>query len=1144
MTGTAFGAPTTAAVESANHAFDIPAENAETALRTFAEQADTQFVYSADKVTGVRTNALRGSYAPREALDRLVSGTELFVVQDDRTGALTVDRNRSRAISQNSPTHQNETNVKTYTQTRKTLLGWLAALFVATGSASVNAQEVTPVAPPSQQNPPEETTQIRDEAIILSPFVVSTDKDNGYIASNTLAGSFLNTPLADTPLAVSVLTKDFIEDIGALKISDAIEYATGAGNDIGGGGYQVGATTGNGLIENDYNFMIRGYRLVQTTRDFFPTILQGDAFNLERIDISRGPNSTLFGVGGAGGIVNFTPKSAQIGQNIDELDLRVESYDFTREALDLNRTLMGNKLAVRINLMNQRANGFFDFETDNERKGAVAVTWRPTNSLTIRLDGEFGETHQNKVRPWGPFDSITPWIRAGSYFSPYGTGQYAVTPGDNNYSQSSPYSGIFGERREGNDGNETTFTNGPLAGEPMWMGTRPLGQRYFRTSMGVNIANFNTNVNYDNPGVFPENGNVTGPGAYVETKYHTNGATIEQAIGKNMYLAVAVNESKVTANIHNSMGFASDAIEYDVTSTLPVYNSDRSWAATPGSTTEATGTIHFGQQIANPNMGKLMVGDYQPYGEFTGTLQDDARVSLTYHLDLGRLAGDHHFLAFVSRSDQKTEYKDTFETNVAPNRPDPSYYYNGINFSGRSTYIDPFSSNLSLHGVPDPWRTPLPSGAMYGSPQFGFIDGWIQDNWTRENNRIDSVALAVQSSFFANSLFTTLGGRRDRAIVYQSDFNATDDGIALPPTLHGTPDIDQSANTYTIGAVYRFPFAKWVSVFANKSTNFQQQNGALLFNDQHQQTEAGPLRGLGKDAGLKFDLVQNRLVATVDFFQVDQNNLASGFNGAIPFYIQSIWDAILNRGPGELQDSQQPNGHNPGGGDTVSAKSTGVELELTANLTKEWRLSLNVTKANNVTGNVDSVIQGYVNTHLAEWNSNSSLLINTDRYGLLGGTTTPSIANAIAEIQGDIAQDKTLDGAMQPNLRPWNANLFTAYTLSHGVFKNFTVGGGVNYRGNEVLYDDPTTHTNIMGGAYYMVNGMLAYQFKLGKTGIKLQFNVDNLLDNQKKQVLAGGLTPVVSPGGTAIPGTAPTLAEYTYYLLPTSYSLSARIAF
>jgi hypothetical protein len=138
LTGTAWGAPTPAAAESAKRAFDIPAGTAETVLRSFAEQADTQFVYSADKVKGVRTNALRGNYTPREGLDRLVSGTELSVVQDARTSALTVDRNRPRAIPQNSPIPQNAAKMKTHKQAHKTLFSWLAALSCHIGVLSAD----------------------------------------------------------------------------------------------------------------------------------------------------------------------------------------------------------------------------------------------------------------------------------------------------------------------------------------------------------------------------------------------------------------------------------------------------------------------------------------------------------------------------------------------------------------------------------------------------------------------------------------------------------------------------------------------------------------------------------------------------------------------------------------------------------------------------------------------------------------------------------------------------------------------------------------------------------------------------------------------------------------------------------------------
>jgi iron complex outermembrane recepter protein len=80
------------AAQPAKRSFDIPAGLAEATLRQFADQAGGQFIFSAIKVAGVRTNPIRGDFTPRDALDRLVAGTDLRVIHDERTGALTVDR--------------------------------------------------------------------------------------------------------------------------------------------------------------------------------------------------------------------------------------------------------------------------------------------------------------------------------------------------------------------------------------------------------------------------------------------------------------------------------------------------------------------------------------------------------------------------------------------------------------------------------------------------------------------------------------------------------------------------------------------------------------------------------------------------------------------------------------------------------------------------------------------------------------------------------------------------------------------------------------------------------------------------------------------------------------------------------------------
>ena len=58
----------------------------------------------------------------------------------------------------------------------------------------------------------------------LSPFEVNMDRDVGYIAANSLAGGRLNTDLRDTAVAISVFTKDFLDDIGVRTVNDALEY--------------------------------------------------------------------------------------------------------------------------------------------------------------------------------------------------------------------------------------------------------------------------------------------------------------------------------------------------------------------------------------------------------------------------------------------------------------------------------------------------------------------------------------------------------------------------------------------------------------------------------------------------------------------------------------------------------------------------------------------------------------------------------------------------------------------------------------------------------------------------------------------------------------------------------------------------------
>lgn len=76
----------------AKKSFDIPAGTALPALKQFVAQSGEQLLYSAEAVEGVTTNAVKGTFTAREALDQMVGGTRLTVVADRKNGALSLVR--------------------------------------------------------------------------------------------------------------------------------------------------------------------------------------------------------------------------------------------------------------------------------------------------------------------------------------------------------------------------------------------------------------------------------------------------------------------------------------------------------------------------------------------------------------------------------------------------------------------------------------------------------------------------------------------------------------------------------------------------------------------------------------------------------------------------------------------------------------------------------------------------------------------------------------------------------------------------------------------------------------------------------------------------------------------------------------------
>ena len=183
----------------------------------------------------------------------------------------------------------------------------LTALAFLAGAWPLAAQTTSPA-----------PTKLADDkdVLVLSPFEVTSTKDTGYQATETLAGTRIRTDLKDVGGALSVYTKEFMKDIGATDGSTLLQYTTNA-EVAGTRGTYTGLGNGTSVDETG-NLRapggaqrVRGLAPADNTRDFFVTDIPWDSYIVDRIDIQRGPNSILFGLGSPAGIVNASLRNAE-----------------------------------------------------------------------------------------------------------------------------------------------------------------------------------------------------------------------------------------------------------------------------------------------------------------------------------------------------------------------------------------------------------------------------------------------------------------------------------------------------------------------------------------------------------------------------------------------------------------------------------------------------------------------------------------------------------------------------------------------------------------------------------------------------------------------------------------------------------------
>ncbi len=221
--------------------------------------------------------------------------------------------------------------------------------------------------------------------LLVSSFVVAQDNDDDVeeivVKGNVLYSDQVNAlktpvPIMDVPQTVSIVTDEDIRKQGLREIGDIVRYTPGV-NTSQGEGHRDAVV----------------FRGVRSTADFFQDGNRDDVqyyrslYNVEQVEILRGPNALLFGRGGTGGVINRVSKKAALGETFGAVDFGLDSFGANDIAVDYN-TGTGDRTAVRMMIHSDALENHRD-HYDGRRLGfnpTVKIQMNDTTTLDISYE--------------------------------------------------------------------------------------------------------------------------------------------------------------------------------------------------------------------------------------------------------------------------------------------------------------------------------------------------------------------------------------------------------------------------------------------------------------------------------------------------------------------------------------------------------------------------------------------------------------------------------------------------------------------------------------------------------------------------------------------------------------------------------------
>jgi len=218
-----------------------------------------------------------------------------------------------------------------------------------------------------------------DLRIVLQPVPVTeaiTVLAPAVTSLRTTTATRTDTPLRDVPQSISIVTRQLIADQTMQNMADVVEYVPGVGMAQGEGHRDAPIFRGN---TSTADFLVDGVR--------DDTQYMRDLYNVERVEVLKGPNGMIFGRGGVGGVINRVTRQADWMPS-HELSVEGGSWSHRRLAGDLGHAVNGT-VAARVTGVYENS-GTYRHAVGLERYGinpTVALALTP--NTTLRVGYEF-----------------------------------------------------------------------------------------------------------------------------------------------------------------------------------------------------------------------------------------------------------------------------------------------------------------------------------------------------------------------------------------------------------------------------------------------------------------------------------------------------------------------------------------------------------------------------------------------------------------------------------------------------------------------------------------------------------------------------------------------------------------------------------